>query len=588
MPHAIKLSKCKQFALQLVKAFTVFYCIYVIISRVGTMNQKIFRSGWRFRKAYWTATVVGWRYWRLFLVAKILGKGYLERRIMAVHTRNAAYIKDAILELQGLFIKVGQLLSIMTNFLPDAFHEPLESLQDQIPARPFSEVRQRIEAELGQPLEAIFLEVAEVPLAAASIGQAHRARLKDGTEVVIKVQHKHIEQTATVDLSIILRLTRILAYLFDIKGIEYVYTQVQKMITEELDFRHEATAMQRIRENLKTDENIVIPILYEEFCTGRVLVTRFCEGVKITNTEQLAAWNVSQHDLAERLVRLYCKMVLQDGFYHADPHPGNILVQPDGKIVLLDFGAVATLDAKTQQGIPKLIEATLLGDVKKLISVLSDLGFIAKNNEAEATAQKLLNTLRHFLQNEMKGQGLNFQFTDINPLDTELYKVQREIGIKGLTNTFQVPKDYVLLNRTTTLLLGICNTLDPLYNPFDTVSPYIKEFIVGEKRDWTKYLTGIAQRTATTLIALPDDLRRTLNLIENGEVRIQISDINTSAKIIYQLGQQLIFLLLSLAAATFAYLFFDAQHFAFARFATFAAVVFLFLLFRSIRRGRSL
>jgi ubiquinone biosynthesis protein len=265
-------------------------------------NKKFYNRGWRSRKAYWTAFVVAMRYLRLFTLEKVFGRRYFNKRITKVHIKNAHYIKDTILELQGLFIKVGQLLSIMTNFLPEAFHEPLEALQDQLPPRPFSEAKQRIETELKQPLDAVFQEISETPIAAASIGQAHKATLKDGTSVIIKVQHTNIEKTATIDLEIIRILTKIIGYIFEIKGIEYVYSQVQKMIIEELDFEQEARSMVIIDKNIAEIEGIIIPTLYPEYSTKRILVSGFCEGVKINNIKQLDEWGIDKTAIANRLV----------------------------------------------------------------------------------------------------------------------------------------------------------------------------------------------------------------------------------------------------------------------------------------------
>ena len=200
----------------------------------------------RVRKAYWTAFVVYFSYVWLSVRRRFLGKKWYEKRILALHIRNAERVKTAILELEGLFIKVGQLLSVMSNFLPEAFQRPLEALQDRLPPRPVEEVRRRIAEELGKSPEELFRHMEETPMATASIGQAHRAVLLDGTEVVVKVQHYGIEEIASVDLRILHRLTRIYAWLVDIKGVEYLYSQIRQMIEEEMDFNNEAQTMERI------------------------------------------------------------------------------------------------------------------------------------------------------------------------------------------------------------------------------------------------------------------------------------------------------------------------------------------------------
>ena len=298
--------------------------------------ENIYSRSFRQRKAYWTATVVMFSYARLWFLKKIFGQKWYKRRIVALHIHNAERVRDAILQLNGLFIKLGQLLSILTNFLPEAFQKPLEALQDQIPPRPFSLVRERILNELEKPIEELFAFFDEKALAAASIGQAHRARLHDGTEVVVKVQHADIEAVAQIDLEIILRLTRISAWFYDIKGMDYIYSQVRKMIEEELDFTREADSMEIIRVNIE-EEGITVPIVHRAYSTGKVITTTWHDGVKISNLAQLDAWQLDRRDIASRLLQAYCRMLFKDGFYHADPHPGNILIQKDGSIILLDF-----------------------------------------------------------------------------------------------------------------------------------------------------------------------------------------------------------------------------------------------------------
>lgn len=227
----------------------------------------------RIRKAYGVFFRVAFSYLWLFLCKRLFGQAYYDRRIQALHLRSAERVKKAILQLQGLFIKVGQLLSILTNFLPDEFQGPLDSLQDQVPARPYEQVRQRVLAEFDKEPDQLFAAFSQEPLAAASIGQAHRAKLSDGTEVVVKVQHLDIEAVAQVDLRIIQRMQSIISWWFNIKGMDHLYTQVRQMIEEELDFAAEAKSMQVIGANLAEEEGLTIPDVHAAFCSQRILTT---------------------------------------------------------------------------------------------------------------------------------------------------------------------------------------------------------------------------------------------------------------------------------------------------------------------------
>lgn len=551
-------------------------------------NKKIYSRGYRVRKAYWTAFVVMMSYIRLSLLSKIFGTHFYQKRIGALHLKNANRVKKAILKLEGLFIKVGQLLSILSNFLPEAFQEPLEALQNQIPPRPFEEIEQRIEKELGKKPEELFSFFDKNPLASASIGQAHRATLEDGTHVVVKVQHANIEKIAEIDLQIMERLTNMLSYFYKVKGIEFAYTQVQKMIREELDFKKEALAMKRVQQNLSGENGLVIPAVHKEFSTSRVLTTTFCEGVKINDLATINKWNIDKKDLGNRLVHAYCQMVFGEGFYHADPHPGNILVQKDGTIVLLDFGAVGTLQQEMRDGFLNLIEAASQNDAEKIIDALQSLGFIAYERNAEKIAEKVIIAFRTFLQNEVEFDGLNFKDLKVNPFQTSLFNLTTEIGLKGIANTVQVPKEYVLLNRMVTLLLGICNTLDSSINPIDVVKPYFQTFILGESGDMVQFAKDFIKKSATTLLTIPGDLGEVLNKARRGKLEIQMPGEVEKTKLFYALGQQVVYTILMIASFCFAYLFFENGETYFGKWILGGAGFFGFLLIQAIRRGKKI
>ena len=506
----------------------------------------------RIRKAYWTALVVAASYLRLIVLRRFLGRRWYISRIGALHLRNAERVKKAILELQGLFIKMGQLLSVMSNFLPEAFQRPLEALQDRLPARPYPEVQQRIVEELGKLPEEIFGRFDQVPIATASIGQAHRAALLDGTEVVVKVQHYGIEAIAQIDLDIIQRLTRIFSWFMAIKGMDYLYVQIRQMIEEELDFANEARAMETIRRNLSDEPEVLIPQVFPAYSSGRVLTTEYCAGVKISDLAQLDAWNVDRSALVARLLRAWCRMVFQDGFYHADPHPGNLLVDAQGRVTLLDFGATAHLSPQLRNGITKLIEATVKNDTDAMVDACRTMGFLADGPDAEKMARRMIAALRNFLQNEIKLEGLNFRDIQVNPFNNSLMDLVRDIGFRGIAGTVQVPKDYVLLNRTVTLLLGLSHTLDPTYNPLDTVRPFAQTYLLQDKGGPLGYVRDLLQRTLTNALALPDELQKTLRKVRSGEIDVRTPDTEAGARLLARALRRLVFAVLAVGAAFFS------------------------------------
>jgi predicted unusual protein kinase regulating ubiquinone biosynthesis (AarF/ABC1/UbiB family) len=250
----------------------------------------------RRRKAYWTATRVGLSYLWLYLRSKIFGQQYWQKRIRHKNSANAIRLKNTMLELQGLFIKAGQLISTLSNVLPDEFRGPLEELQDQAPPHSYEVISKVIQRELGKPIEAIYSRFDIEPIAAASIGQAHRANL-NGKEVVVKIQHPEIDQLAHIDLTIIERIVRLFARFMKIKGIEHLYEQVEQMIEEELDYVQEAVSMQIIKQNLSHEAFIYVPEVYTAYSSKRVLTIEYCDGVKINDVLQLDEWGLSRSAL---------------------------------------------------------------------------------------------------------------------------------------------------------------------------------------------------------------------------------------------------------------------------------------------------
>ncbi|MBL7776647.1 MAG: AarF/ABC1/UbiB kinase family protein [Saprospiraceae bacterium] len=548
---------------------------------------KIYSGSSRRRKAYGVAAAVMFSYGWLLLCRRLFGERYYERRILALHLRNANRVKTGILELNGLFIKIGQMLSILSNFLPEAFQKPLEELQDRVPPRPLEQVRNRLVQELGQAPETLFARFDEMPVAAASIGQVHRAQLPDGTEVAVKVQHADIEEVARLDLEILRQLMRVVAFFFDIQGLDHLYGQVRLMIEEELDFGREAQSMQQIAENLAGEPGLSVPRVFAHWSTRRVLTTAWHSGVKIGRLEQLDAWKLDRRALAARLVHAYCHMVFKDGFYHADPHPGNILVEPDGTIVLLDFGATGRLSPAMREGIPQLIEAAVKNDTEGMVEAFRAMGFIAEGREARQMAEKMIAALRNFLQNEVQFEGLNFKDIQVNPFDNSLFHLIQDIGFSGISGTVRVPKDYVLLNRMLGLLLGLCNNLDPQFNPLEVVRPYAQDFVLGQRGDLLTFARKLLQNALTTALSLPDELHHTLQKTRRGQLEMLNPDVRDSAKLLYLAVQQLLYALLGLAAGALGWLLRQSGDPAAAQWAFGAAGLFALLLLRAWRMGRN-
>jgi len=509
----------------------------------------------RARKAYFLTFGILFRYLGLYLGRKFFGQKYWDRRIEKLHLRSAEKIKKTLLELQGLFVKVGQLISILSNILPEAFREPLESLQDQLPARDFEEIKTTIESEFGKPMNEVFKSFDPTPLAAASIGQTHRARLHDGTEVVVKVQHADIEAIAETDLTVIQNLVRWITRFFAIKGMEHLYGQVRLMIEEELDYWHEAKVMKMIGDNLKTEKGVRVPTVFESYSSRKVITSAYSAGVKITNIKQLDQWGINRTDLAERFVKMYCKMIFEDDIFHADPHPGNILIEESGEIVLLDFGAVTQLSPEIKTGIPAMILAFTRQDSNGMADALRKMGFIGSGKDARQLAVKLLDIGQDFLQNEVQIDSLNLDGITIDSDSKIISKLFSAINFREIASTFQIPKDWILLQRVLLLVLGTSNQLAPKMNPVDVLQPYFQKMILGQKGSITSFVVDAIKKQATTLLALPVELRKTLQKVNKEGVEVNFETLNAHSNRIFNVLQQLVFVVLTIAAVYFTIYF---------------------------------
>jgi len=506
---------------------------------------------WRFLRAYQTTFQVISSYLWLLWKAKLLGRPYRDANIASVHRRNAKRVYATILRLQGLFIKVGQALSIMANFLPEVFRAELEGLQDQVPPRPFAEIAGRLQEELGGTSD--FTRFEEIPIASASLGQVHEAWTNEGHHVAVKVQHQDIDQTVRLDLRTIRRLMGIIQWFVPVQGLDSYYLQIKELLERELDFNLEADNIERISKHFLDDPRVVFPTPIRALSTRRVITTTFVEGKKLSDLAGLEAMGIDKKELAARLVRVYCQMIFVDGIYHADPHPGNILVDKDGNIVLLDFGAVAELSPDMREGIPEFLEGVLRRDTEKLIRALRKMGFLSRTSD-EVVSEKIIEYFHRRFQEEVKLESFNLKDIKIDPqrgFENLLDLRKMNVGLKELTGAFHIPRDWVLLERTILLVYGSCANLDPELRPITIIQPYLQDFVLGN-RDWQKVAMETVRDMALGAVTLPDDLRKYLVRATRGEMEVRVRGLSEGAQTVYTIGRQLIYTMIGLATGAAA------------------------------------
>ncbi|CAN5480053.1 AarF/UbiB family protein [soil metagenome] len=503
---------------------------------------------WRFFRAYYTTFMVIASYLWLAFWGRVLGDSWRSARVADVHHRNAKLVNATILELQGLFIKVGQLLSIMSNFLPAEFRSELEGLQDQVPPRPYSEIAERLRMDLHGDVDAIFAEFDRTPLASASLGQVHEARLKDGRRVAVKVQHKDIDEMVRLDLITIRRIMAIVQWFVPLKGLDQYYIQIKSLLYEELDFEREADNIERIAKNFEQNPMVVFPTPIREYSTKRVITQTFVEGVKVGDIASIDALGIDKKDLASRLVRVFCQMIFVDGIYHADPHPGNVFVRADGALILLDFCAVAELSPSMRDGIPEFLEGVLRRDTARLMKAMKKMGFLAKDAD-ERVSELLIDHFHKKFQEEVKIESFNLKDVKIDPqkgFENLLDLRKMNIGLKELSSTFLIPRDWVLLERTILLLYGCCTMLDPELNPAAIIKPYLQDFVLGN-RDWQKLAMEAVRDMAMSAVTLPEDFRKYLTKATRGEIEMRVRGLHEGGRTVYVAGRQIIYAAFTIA-----------------------------------------
>ena len=361
------------------------------------------RRRFRLVRAYAAAIRVALSYLWFEVVARVRGRAWRRRHRAALHARNGRRVRRSVLRLRGLFIKAGQLASVLTNLLPEPFRAELEGLQDRVPASPPESVRARVRAELGAEPEALFAAFSPAPVASASLAQVHRARLAApasgdgqaaGRDVAVKVQHADIEAIARLDLRAIETILRAVGRVFGVRGLRDQFREVEAVILGELDFEREARNAAEIAANL--GPGLAVPAVVPERSSRRVLTTAFVDGIKAGDTAALDAAGIDRTALAERVLDAYGGMVFRDGLYHADPHPGNLLVRPDDtapdgfEVVFLDFGAVARLTPEMRRGLAEMVAGVLARDAARVTAALTTMGFVAEGVGADAAVLALV------------------------------------------------------------------------------------------------------------------------------------------------------------------------------------------------------
>ena len=387
------------------------------------------------------------------LLTRWRGEAWAETRRKRHHRWSAEHIYATAVHNQGLLIKTCQFLSSRPDVVPDDYIDVLSALQDEVPPEPFDVIRNVIERELGRPLDAVFSSFEEVPVASASLAQVHRAVLQDGRVAAVKVQYPGIDRLVDVDLRNIRLLISILGRLERALDLSFIAEEMARMIPLELDFIHEGQNAEAIAANFAGVEDVVVPCIYWEHTTCRVLTMEYVDGVKITDVRAMQAQGIDTAEVAKVLVVAFSEMLLSHGLFHADPHPGNLLVAAGPKLVLVDFGQVKQLGPQFRMLFGQMTRALVADDDSALGRSFRDLGFRMKRDNDKGYVD-LGNAYVGNIAREMKASEAGWA-------DPDLFRdsYREVLSILRANPLVKIPPDLLFVGRVMGLLNGLSMVL---------------------------------------------------------------------------------------------------------------------------------
>lgn len=379
----------------------------------------------------------------------------------------AEWLSRQLLKLGPTFIKIGQSISTRADLLPLSYIKELSKLQDNVPAFPNEAAMQIIERELGKPIAALFAEIEPEPIAAASLGQVYRGRLHSGETVAVKVQRPDLEKTINFDIAVLRQIARfMMRFPQVIRGIDWegILGEFASVIFEEMDYVQEGQNAETFRANFRKWREVYVPTIYWSHSSPRVLTMEFIGGLKVLELDALRQRGTNPPDVIKLIAKTYLKQLLEDGFFHADPHPGNLRVMDDGRMAFFDFGMVGRITPKLQSQLIDAFFHIVEKDVKGLTQDLINLEFLATTVDQEVikpVVEKLFTDYFNLKLGEIRFKELTYELAEV------IYEYP-----------FRIPPHFTYVMRAIMTLEGIGIAMDPNFSFFDVAKPYAKEFMI--------------------------------------------------------------------------------------------------------------
>jgi predicted unusual protein kinase regulating ubiquinone biosynthesis (AarF/ABC1/UbiB family) len=480
------------------------------------------------RFASWYLAVT---WWFELALPKIGLRVIAERTRAARMRRFARSFHTLALDLGGLMIKVGQYMSSRLDVLPPEITKELEGLQDEVPPVPFAAIQVLAEAELGVALDRVFASVDETPIAAASLGQAHRAILAAGDSadtgllgVVLKVQRPGIDVIVDVDLAALRKVggwlshVRLVSNRVDAPALVEEFAQTS---LEEIDYLHEAANLERFADDFADDDRVSVPSVVWERTTRRVLTLEDVTAIKITDVDGLADAGIDPADVAPVFAEIMFDQLFNNGFFHADPHPGNIFVTPaaDGSgtrpwtLTFIDFGMMGEVPATTRSSLRSVLIAAASRDGKGLVKAMRDVGVLLPTADTVELERAMTQLFARF-------GGMGFaELREVDPREFRHFAVEFGEVVRALP--FQVPENFLLVVRAMTLTSGVASALDPAFNLWNSVEPYAAQLVRDERGNVVQDVATQALDAAGVALRLPRRLDGLVTQLEDGTLSVR-------------------------------------------------------------------
>lgn len=460
-----------------------------------------------------------WSFFSLKFKALWHKPGWKDTRREELYFLEARRFRNTAVEMGGLLIKLGQFLSTRVDILPQSATRELAGLQDEVPAVAFQDIAALLVNEFNMPLHEVYAHMDETPLASASLGQVHQAELPGGEIVAVKVLRPGIERLIDIDLRAMRRVIGGLKLLTDWqKWVDFdaIYEEFAVTLREELDYLQEGKNAETIAQNSAADPDLIVPRIHWDYTRRRVLTMEFMQGMKVTDYQSLEKAGINRSRLAQKLLEIYVKQILVDGFFHADPHPGNLFIDAEGRIIMIDFGMMGTISPDLRNTLIQMVLAMVAREHHKVVFYLKQVGFVRRDADDEILAR----AVGLFLEQTL-GEGLKSFDQDVMILLDDLEKLLYE-------QPFQIPARFTFLGRALGTLYGICIGLDSKISFLDAGKPYLKQFMPKQARP-SQIIKEKGAALGTALVEVPPLLEKTLRRAEQGQLEVKIPLKNVEA-----------------------------------------------------------